>query len=54
VSFNQAKDDFVSWIPMKRPQEPVDVANMVAYLASDLARNMTGGTCHVDGGMVMD
>jgi enoyl-[acyl-carrier-protein] reductase (NADH) len=39
---------------MKRPQEPVDVANMVAYLASDLARNMTGGTCHVDGGMVMD
>jgi NAD(P)-dependent dehydrogenase (short-subunit alcohol dehydrogenase family) len=54
VSFNQAKDDFVSWIPLKRPQEPVDVANMVAYLASDFGRNLTGGTYHVDGGMVMD
>ena len=54
VSFNQAKDDFVSWVPLKRPQEPVDVANMVAYLASDFGRNLTGGTYHVDGGMVMD
>ena len=54
VSFNKAKDDFVSWVPLKRPQEPVDVANMVAYLASDFARNLTGGTYHVDGGMVMD
>ena len=54
VSFNQAKDDFVSWVPLQRPQEPVDVANMVAYLASDFGRNLTGGTYHVDGGMVMD
>jgi len=54
VSFNQAKDDFVSWVPLKRPQEPVDVANMVAYLASDFGRNLTGGTYHIDGGMVMD
>jgi NAD(P)-dependent dehydrogenase (short-subunit alcohol dehydrogenase family) len=54
VSFNQAKDDFVGWIPLKRPQEPSDVANMVADLASDVGRNLTGGTYHVDGGMVMD
>jgi NAD(P)-dependent dehydrogenase (short-subunit alcohol dehydrogenase family) len=54
VSFDQAKKDFVGWVPMQRPQEPTDVANMVAYLASDFGRNMTGGTYHVDGGMVMD
>jgi NAD(P)-dependent dehydrogenase (short-subunit alcohol dehydrogenase family) len=54
VSFNQAKEDFVSWVPLKRPQEPVDVANMVVYLASEFGRNLTGGTYHVDGGMVMD
>jgi NAD(P)-dependent dehydrogenase (short-subunit alcohol dehydrogenase family) len=54
VSFDQAKKDFVGWVPMQRPQEPTDVANMVAYLASDFVRNMTGGTYHVDGGMVMD
>ncbi len=54
VSFTQAKDDFVGWIPMKRPQEPKDIANMVAFLASDFGRNLTGGTYHVDGGMVMD
>jgi NAD(P)-dependent dehydrogenase (short-subunit alcohol dehydrogenase family) len=54
VSFDKAKEDFVAWIPLNRPQEPVDVANMVAYLVSDFARNLTGGTYHVDGGMVMD
>jgi len=54
ISFAQAKENFVSWVPMKRPQEPQDIANMVAYLSSDFARNMTGGTYHVDGGMVMD
>jgi enoyl-[acyl-carrier-protein] reductase (NADH) len=54
VSFDQAKKDFVGWVPMQRPRELTDVANMVAYLASDFGRNMTGGTYHVDGGMVMD
>jgi NAD(P)-dependent dehydrogenase (short-subunit alcohol dehydrogenase family) len=40
-------------IPLGRPQPPEDVAEMVAYLASDRARNMTGGSYHVDGGRVM-
>ena len=40
VTFDQAKKDFVSWVPLNRPQEPVDVANMVAYLASDYGRNL--------------
>jgi meso-butanediol dehydrogenase / (S,S)-butanediol dehydrogenase / diacetyl reductase len=38
-------------IPLGRPQSPEDVAEMVAFLASDRARNITGASFHVDGGM---
>lgn len=31
-------------IPLGRPQLAVDVAEMVAFLASDLERNMTAGS----------
>jgi meso-butanediol dehydrogenase / (S,S)-butanediol dehydrogenase / diacetyl reductase len=54
VSFDKAKENFIGNIPLGHAQEPDDVANMVAYLVSDLARNMTGGSYHVDGGMMMD
>lgn len=54
VSVEQAKKDFFANIPQGRTQEPRDIGAMVAFLASDLGRNMTGGTYHVDGGMVMD
>ena len=40
-------------IPMRRGQEPVDVAYAVAFLVSDLARNITGQALNVDGGLVM-
>jgi NAD(P)-dependent dehydrogenase (short-subunit alcohol dehydrogenase family) len=36
-----------------RPLEPVDVAKMVAFLASDDARNITGQSINVDGGFKM-
>jgi NAD(P)-dependent dehydrogenase (short-subunit alcohol dehydrogenase family) len=39
-------------IPLGRPQLTVDVAEMVAFLASDLARNMTAASYHVDGGLM--
>jgi meso-butanediol dehydrogenase / (S,S)-butanediol dehydrogenase / diacetyl reductase len=42
----------LSRIPLGRTQPPEDIAEMVAFLASDLGRNMTGGSYHVDGGMV--
>ena len=32
--------------------EPVEIANLVAYLASDLASATTGGAMRVDGGFV--
>lgn len=40
-------------IPLARFGEPKDVANVVAFLASDASNYMTGQTLHVDGGMVM-
>jgi 2-hydroxycyclohexanecarboxyl-CoA dehydrogenase len=40
-------------IPMGRGQDPLDIAHAVAFLASDLARNITGQALNVDGGLVM-
>ena len=40
--------------PMQREQTPEDIGNMVAFLASDEARNVTGQTINVSGGMVLD
>jgi len=37
-------------IPAKRMGEPQEVANVVAFLASDLASYVTGQTIHVNGG----
>lgn len=39
--------------PLRRPQPPEDIADMVAYLASERARNITGQAINVDGGAVM-
>lgn len=38
-------------IPMRRIGESVDIAKMVAYLASDNASYITGQTIHINGGM---
>lgn len=40
-------------IPMRRAGEPVEVANVVAFLASDLASYMTGTVLEVAGGRGM-
>ena len=39
-----------SWIPLQREQTPEDIGNIVAFLVSDLARNITGQSINVDGG----
>jgi len=41
-------------VPLQRPQEPEDVANLVAFLASEAARNITGQALNVDGGSRTD
>jgi 3-oxoacyl-[acyl-carrier protein] reductase len=40
-------------IPMRRAGEPTEVANVVAFLASDLASYMTGAVLEVSGGRGM-
>lgn len=47
----QAKIDNV--IPLKSWQTPDDVANMIVFLSSERARQVTGQTINVDGGFVM-
>jgi enoyl-[acyl-carrier-protein] reductase (NADH) len=39
--------------PLKRNQTTEDIANAVAFLASDVSRNITGQCLQVDSGMVM-
>jgi len=43
-------DRAVATVPTKRATTPEDVGNMVAYLASDLAKQIVGQTYLVDGG----
>jgi len=40
--------------PLKKVTEPQDVANMVAYLASENASGLTGQNITVDGGLTMN
>lgn len=47
------KDGFLSVVPLKRPGQAEDVANVVAFLASPDSDYITGQVLHVDGGMVM-
>lgn len=43
--------EIVAGIPMKRMGEPLDIANMILFLASDEANYITGGEFTVDGGV---
>ena len=47
------KEAILQRIPTKAMGTPEDVANAVAFLASDAASYITGQTIHVNGGMLM-
>jgi NAD(P)-dependent dehydrogenase (short-subunit alcohol dehydrogenase family) len=51
ITRDQAWQEFVDGIPLGRPQEPEDIGEAVAFLASERARNMTGQGINVTGGM---
>ncbi|KTT83239.1 3-ketoacyl-ACP reductase [Mammaliicoccus sciuri] len=50
---DELKEQMKSQIPLARFGEDSDIANTVAFLASDKASYITGQTIHVNGGMYM-
>lgn len=50
---DELKDQMLEQIPLARFGEDTDIANTVAFLASDKAKYITGQTIHVNGGMYM-
>lgn len=48
-----AKEAVIGQIPLKRAGQPKDIAEMVAFLASDKASYITGQVISVDGGMAI-
>lgn len=49
----KAREMMLAGIPLNRPGQPEDVANAVAFLASEKASYLTGQVLHVSGGMYM-
>ena len=49
----KVKEASISQIPLGKFGKAEDVADAVAFLASDEAAYITGQVLHVDGGMVM-
>ena len=49
----QVKEGMLAQIPLKRAGQAKDVAEAVAFLASDRAAYITGQTLQVNGGMDM-
>jgi len=47
-------EELMSRTPTRRANDPEDIANMVAFLASDVSRNIVGQTISVDGGLSMN
>lgn len=48
------KESLIKMVPVGRVAQPEEIANAVAFLASDKAAYITGQTLHVNGGMLMD
>lgn len=50
----QVWDAWIEQTPLKRPQTPEDMANVVLFLSSEISRNITGEAISVNGGLYMD
>jgi NAD(P)-dependent dehydrogenase (short-subunit alcohol dehydrogenase family) len=53
ITEEEAWGEFVGGIPFKRPQEPEDIGEAVAFYASDRARNITAAAENVSGGQMI-
>lgn len=52
ISKEEAEAQATRGIPLRRANEPGDIAHTVAFLLSDGARNITGQSINVDGGII--
>lgn len=52
ISVDEARAAAVKPIPLRRANDPADIAAMAVFLASPGARNVTGQCYNVDGGLV--
>ncbi|KGG81143.1 3-ketoacyl-ACP reductase [Caloranaerobacter azorensis H53214] len=50
---DKVKEEYLTKIPLNRLGEPEDIANAVAFLASDLSSYITGQVLIVDGGLLI-
>ncbi len=52
LQLDESQEKIKCFVPMKDAGQPIDVAEMVYFLASDKARYITGDVIRVDGGLV--
>lgn len=54
MSPEAVREEYVSLTPLGRIEEPEDIADVVVFLASDLARFLTGESINATGGVLTD
>ncbi|MGI9410334.1 MAG: SDR family NAD(P)-dependent oxidoreductase [Hyphomicrobiaceae bacterium] len=53
-SAEEVERDAVATVPIRRANEPEDVAELAVFLASPRSRNITGQSFNIDGGLIPD
>jgi len=51
VSIEKIEEESINSFPLKRYQDPKEMGDFVVFLASELAKGITGTTIQIDGGM---
>ena len=51
---DEARDQLLAQIPLKRLGKPEEIADAIVFLAGPMASYITGTTLHVNGGMYMN
>lgn len=51
ISIEKIEEELINSLPLKRYQDPKEMGDFVVFLASELAKGITGTTIQIDGGM---